>query len=145
MLVKLKPEILTEKLNQSIQVFELVKKVYDTFDYIDKDKEIFIVLGLHRNNKVKFIDCVSIGTLSATLVYPREVFRRAIKEGASTIILIHNHPSGELIPSNEDDRITKLLQEASKIIGIAILDHLIFGSTGTGYYSYADEGRMIMP
>ncbi len=72
-------------------------------------------------------DLITVGILNASLVHPREVYRRAIKEGASTIILAHNHPSGNSEPSEEDKEITTRLIEAGKIIGIELVDHVIIG------------------
>ena len=81
---------------------------------------------------------VSLGTVSSTLVQPREVFRPAITDGASNVIIAHNHPSGETCPSAEDIKITKQLIEAGKHLEIRILDHLIIG--GTGFLSLRESG-----
>jgi DNA repair protein RadC len=78
-------------------------------DRIDRDKEHFYVMHLDIKNRVKLVEVVSVGTLSSSLVHPRETFRRAVCQGAHAILVAHNHPSGECEPSEEDSKITKLL------------------------------------
>jgi len=95
-----------------------------------ENKEYFVVLSLDsRNNLIKISD-VSIGILNANLVHPREVFEEAILVHAAQVILAHNHPSGDLEPSEEDLMITKRLVEAGKILGIEVIDHLIVSKEG---------------
>ena len=72
-------------------------------------------------------ELISVGTLNSSLIHPREVFNPAIKASANSIILVHNHPSGDCKPSNEDKEVTKKLQDAGKIVGINVLDHVIIG------------------
>ena len=93
----------------------------------DSYREEFLILILDTKNKIKASKTVSIGSINQTLVHPREVFRFAITNNANSIILSHNHPSGDPSPSNEDILITKRLQEAGKLIGIKVLDHIIIG------------------
>jgi DNA repair protein RadC len=90
-------------------------------------KEFFKVLLLNTKNEVMTIDEVSIGNLNSAIVHPREVFSKAIKKSASSIILVHNHPSGNPQPSREDIDLTERLIESGKILGIEVLDHLIIG------------------
>ncbi len=106
----------------------------------DKAKEHFLLLILNTRNKVTSIENVSIGTLNASLVHPREVFREAIRQSASSVILAHNHPSGDEAPSEEDLKITKRLAEAGKILGIEVLDHIIIGKDAA--YSFKEKGLM---
>ena len=94
------------------------------------DRENFVVVLLDTKNKVAGINTVSIGTLNSTVVHPREVFKPAILANAASIILAHNHPSGNLEPSMEDKDVTRRLRQAGDILGIKILDHLIFGEEG---------------
>jgi DNA repair protein RadC len=82
------------------------------------------------------VELVNLGTLTSSLVHPREIFRRAVMQGANSIIVAHNHPSGAADPSDEDLKVTKLLHEAGKLLGIQLLDHLIF--TPTSFYSFKD-------
>ena len=100
-------------------------------------KEHFLVCSLDTRNKLLAIDVVSIGTLTASLVHPRELFGHAIKRHAAHIIISHNHPSGELEPSEDDLKITKRLVDAGKIMGIEVLDHLII--TQNSYLSFKEK------
>ena len=90
-------------------------------------KEFFQVLMLNTKNEIIMVDNVSIGNLNSAVVHPREVFSRAIKKSASSIILVHNHPSGNPQPSREDIDLTGRLMESGKILGIEVLDHIIIG------------------
>ena len=90
-------------------------------------KEIFSILLLNTKHEVLGIEQISVGSLNASIVHPREVFVAAIKKSCSAIVLAHNHPSGDPAPSKEDIQITKRLIEAGSIIGIRVLDHVIIG------------------
>lgn len=108
----------------------------------DSDREKFVVVYLNTKNEPTAIHTVSIGTLNSALVHVREVFKGAILSNSASMILSHNHPSGNNVyPSSEDLQITERLVEAGKIIGIEILDHLIIGSTGS-FYSFKQDGKM---
>jgi DNA repair protein RadC len=100
-------------------------------------KEHFFVISLDTRNNYIGIDEISIGTLTASLVHPRETFESAIKRHAAHIIISHNHPSGETEPSEDDIKITKRLVDAGKIMGIEILDHLII--TSNSYLSFKEK------
>ena len=107
--------------------------------------EHFWVLCLDRKNRL--LRCVEVtkGTATNSLVHSREVFREAIKLSATAIIAVHNHPSGDPSPSRADIQVTRQLREASKVIGIDLLDHVVVGETtkdpqGLGYYSFNDAG-----
>jgi len=106
----------------------------------DLRKEIFKVLLLNRANRLIKEVTISEGTLDASIVHPRDVFREAILEPASGILLIHNHPSGNPNPSEEDLRITKQLVEAGRLLGIKVYDHIILA--GGSYRSLADDGLL---
>lgn len=119
------------------------KSPKDVADYYipqmrDLKKEVFKAALMNGANRLIRDITISEGILNASLVHPREVFREAVLEPTSGIILIHNHPSGESRPSEEDIRITRQLVEAGKIFGIKILDHLIIAKDS--YKSLADEG-----
>ncbi|MBI4009021.1 DNA repair protein RadC [Candidatus Roizmanbacteria bacterium] len=103
-----------------------------------KGKEYFVAFYLDMRNQVIKREIVSIGTLNASLVHPREVFEPAVKHLAAQIILSHNHPSGEAEPSDEDVELTKRLIEAGKILGIEIIDHVIV--TDKDYLSLKEKG-----
>ena len=104
------------------------------------DREQFCVLLLDTRNKTIGLNIVSTGTLSSAMVHPREVLKPAILSNASAMILAHNHPSGELMPSAEDKAITKRIIQASSIIGITVHEHLIISMEEDQYFSFADKG-----
>lgn len=103
-------------------------------------KEHFICLLLNTKNHVLVKETISIGSLSAAVVHPREVFRPAIKRAAASIVCAHNHPSGDPTPSNEDIQLTARLVESGKIIGIEVLDHMVFGNDR--FYSLKEHGHI---
>lgn len=103
------------------------------------DRECFLVLALDVKHQPTAIHTVSVGTLNSSLVHPREVFKMAILGNAGSIILAHNHPSGDPTPSKEDMEVTKRLVEAGKILGIEVLDHIIIGSNSR-YVSFKEKG-----
>ena len=98
-------------------------------DLRDLAQEAFVIITLNAKNKVIQRHLVSIGTVISALVHPRECFRPAILDGASAIILSHNHPSGDPTPSAEDLKITRQLISAGEIMGIKVLDHVVIGDT----------------
>ncbi len=101
-------------------------------------QEIFIVFCLDSQNQVVGYHICTIGTVNESIVHPREVFKAAILSNATAIILVHNHPSGSLNPSREDEHTCERLKEAGKIVGICVLDFLIIG--GKGYCSFKEMG-----
>jgi DNA repair protein RadC len=103
-------------------------------------KETFKILCLDRANNVIGIHTVSEGGVSGTVVDVKMIFSTALLANASGIILAHNHPSGSLIPSEPDKKITAKIKKAGDLLDIAVLDHLII--TSTGFYSFADEGMI---
>jgi DNA repair protein RadC len=100
--------------------------------------EEFHVLLLNTSNQVKKDILISTGTLNASIVHPRDVFRQAVIENAASVILLHNHPSGNPTPSKEDISLTKQIVEAGKMMNISVFDHLIVA--GDDYYSFAKNG-----
>ena len=103
------------------------------------DREEFLVLLLDAKNKLLGFNVVSVGSLTSSLVHPREVFKPAILANAASIILLHNHPSGDPIPSAEDLHITGRLKKTGEIMGIRVLDHIIIGNCGA-FVSFMDDG-----
>lgn len=101
------------------------------------DREQFLVCGLDAKHRLIGINLVSIGSLSLSIVHPREVFKALILMNAAAWLCAHNHPSADVTPSREDIALTKRLREAAELLGITLLDHLILGE---GYYSFADQG-----
>lgn len=104
------------------------------------DREVFKGLYLDRKNCLKFVENISIGGLNNSIVHPREVFKPAVKRSAASIIVAHNHPSGNPEPSIEDISITKRLVEAGQIMGIEIIDHIIIGDNV--WISLKQSGQM---
>ncbi len=103
-------------------------------------QEHFLCITLNGAHEVTGIHTVSVGLVNRTLVHPREVFRPALEESAAAIICAHNHPSGHLEPSSEDTEITRRLSEAGRILGIPVLDHIIF--YGSRFYSFLSDGKI---
>jgi len=119
-----------------------IKCAKDVYEYAlpllsGKDKEHFMILHLDSKNKIIKDEIISIGILNASLVHPREVFKSAIKESANAIVLVHNHPSGDYTPSQEDKEITERLFDAGEVLNIKVLDHVIIGKEG--YWSWKEE------
>ncbi len=104
------------------------------------DREEFIVILTDNKNKMLEFNVVSTGSLTASIVHPREVFKPAILTSAAGIILTHNHPSGDPAPSPEDVEITKRLKEVGEMMGIRVLDHVIVGDNR--YFSFSDKGMI---
>src|SRR6266542_3048024 len=107
----------------------------------DVDREHFVIILLNQKNRVIGINTVSIGSLTASIVHPREVYKSAILSNAASIICGHNHPSTDCQPSREDRAITTRLVEGGKLLSISVLDHIIIGGEGK-YFSFADEGLL---
>ena len=106
-------------------------------DLRDLKKEHFVALYINARNKLIHRDLVSVGTLNANLVHPREVFEPAIARSSVQVVVAHNHPSGDSEPSEDDLVITKKLVEGGKLLGIEVIDHIII--TKTGYLSFKDK------
>ncbi|WFA09518.1 JAB domain-containing protein [Tissierella sp. Yu-01] len=105
----------------------------------DLDREQMIAISLDTKSQPTNVTVVSVGTLNASLCHPREMFKVAILSNANSIIISHNHPSGDTRPSNEDIKITERLAEIGNLMGIPIIDHIIAGEDG-GYYSFKEGG-----
>ncbi len=106
----------------------------------DLAHEEFIALLLNRRNKVLFTDQISVGGVSGTLVDMKKLFLNAVEQQASAMIIAHNHPSGNLRPSEADRQLTRKVKKASELLDINLIDHLIISEEG--YFSFADEGLM---
>ena len=122
--LKVKPK------NCTISPEEIAKRCRD---FRKKKKEHFCVFFLNSQNNILGREIVSIGTLNASIIHPRESFRKAVQKCANSVIFVHNHPSGGLTPSAEDIATTHRLKDAGKILGIEVLDHIIV--TKEQYYS----------
>jgi DNA repair protein RadC len=95
-----------------------------------EQREHFVVLLLNARHEVMTLETVSVGSLNASIVHPREVFKPAVLASAASLVLVHNHPSGDPDPSEEDISITKRLVEVGDLLGIGVLDHVIVASRG---------------
>lgn len=118
--------MIQEQVGNSENIAKITHQLMKHF-YEDKDREIFTVLFVNSKLKVIGFNIVSIGSLNQSVVHPREVFKPAILANAANIILCHNHPSGDPVPSLDDKHITQRLIEAGKLLGIEVIDHVIIG------------------
>lgn len=107
----------------------------------DYDREALVVLTLDTKNKINSITVASLGSVNSSIVHPREIFKTAILSNAASIIISHNHPSGDPTPSKEDISITTRLKECGKILGIEVLDHVIIGEYDK-YLSFKEKGLL---
>ena len=125
-------ELAKRGLNQGIGIEPAITSPADVLglltDIKDLRKEYFVALFLNARNQVICRENVSVGSLNASLVHPREVFVPAVGSSAASVILAHNHPSGDVTPSREDIELTRRMVQAGEIMGIEVLDHLIVGS-----------------
>jgi DNA repair protein RadC len=104
----------------------------------DHHHEVFAVVFLNRANRINHFEVISEGGITGTVADPRIILKKALEEDAVSIILCHNHPSGNLLPSRADEELTRKIKEASKYFDIKVLDHIIVSEEG--YYSFSDEG-----
>ena len=122
-----------EPIRDSITAVQLFRPCFEGLD-----REHFLVCGLDAKHRVIGINVVSVGSLTLSIVHPREVFKPLIVMNAAAWLASHNHPSGDATPSQEDRLLTKRLREAGDLLGITLLDHVILGEAR--HYSFADEG-----
>jgi len=127
-------------IKQNIKITSADDVYRELQEYSRKKQEYFLCITLDGASHIIQKRIISIGTLNQSLVHPREVFADAIADRAAGIIIAHNHPSGQLLPSIEDKRVTKRLKEVGAIMGIELLDHVIL--SGEGYFSFRDEGLL---
>ncbi len=130
---------------EEVSSFPVIRSSQDAYEYInsyvkDLDYEKFCVIYLAQSNKVKGAECISMGGINGTVVDIRLLFKGVLDMKATSIIVVHNHPSGMLKPSLQDEETTRKIIAAGKLLDIRVLDHLIIG--GNGYYSFADDGKM---
>ncbi len=128
-----------QSVSSAFEVSKVLSAILETESELDRDKEHLWIVGLNAKNVIKFIDLASLGTLTNSLVHPREVFRLAVNRGVASIIAGHNHPSGDPAPSRDDIAVTERLKKAGEILGIAVLDHVIIGNDGQ-YASLKEKG-----
>lgn len=107
----------------------------------NKDREHLLVVGLNTKNEPTIINVAHIGTVNQSIATPRDIFKPVLLSNASRMIVAHNHPSGHVEPSEQDIKLTKRLQEAGRLIGIELMDHLIVGPNDT-YYSFKETDQI---
>jgi DNA repair protein RadC len=103
-----------------------------------KKHEVFVVMFLNRANKINHYETISEGGITGTVADPRIILKKALENDAVSLVLCHNHPSGSLKPSRQDEELTQKIKEAARYFDIRVLDHLIVSEEG--YFSFADEG-----
>lgn len=120
--------------------FQNSRDLFESFreEFAALDREYFVMITLDSKNRTIGYHTVSIGSLSTSVVHPRECLKAALLDSAAAVIFLHNHPSGDPAPSREDRECTSRLAAAAKILGIRVLDHVVFGETE--YFSFADAG-----
>ena len=127
------PLWVTKRFTRPIEVFEIFRGLRD------EAKEHFIALHLDGKNRILCFDRVSVGSLNQSIVNPRDLFKTACLSSAASLIIAHNHPTGDPTPSREDIEITRRLKEAGDLLGIKLLDHIIIGDT---YLSFVEQGML---
>jgi DNA repair protein RadC len=125
------------RLLNSEDIYHIMQRILLRENKIERNKEHFWIIGLAQNNRILYVELISIGTINQLPVEPMEVFSVALQKRTVKIILVHNHPSGNVRPSEEDKDITDRLIQVGKIINIKIIDHLII--TEKTYYSFSDN------
>ena len=138
--IELGSRLFKEKSEKEIYINSSEDAIKELAHIKENKKENFVVLYLDARNKLIYKETVSIGSLTANLVHPREVFEPAVRYLAAQIVLAHNHPSGDPEPSEDDLEITKRLVESGKILGIEVLDHIIVAKDG--FFSFKNKGLL---
>ena len=123
------------KINNSKEIAVYLKTILKDFNY-----EVFVALLLNRSHKIISYEIISKGGIAGTVADPRVILKKALDAGASSLIICHNHPSGNLQPSQQDDLLTQKIKSAALYFDIKLLDHIIVSEEG--YYSFADEGKL---
>lgn len=126
-----------KKITSPKEIANIFQNILAFENDFSKDQEHFWVVGLNQKNVTQYIDLVSLGTVNESIIHPREVFRMAIHKGVVSILVCHNHPSGDLTPSNDDFKAIKRLKEVGDILGIKLIDSLIISSTE--YLSFREK------
>ncbi|OGV53885.1 MAG: hypothetical protein A2X45_08840 [Lentisphaerae bacterium GWF2_50_93] len=116
-------------------------QVYDEFKSLSQaDQETLWILGMNAKNKVMLKELISLGSLDVAVVYPRVIFKRLLMTDSSSLILVHNHPTGVPDPSNDDIRLTSVVKDGAKIFDIKVLDHIIIGDSS--YFSFRERNLL---
>ena len=126
------------KILNSDDIFNIMQEILLREEKIDQEKEHFWLIGLANNNRIQYIELISLGTIKAATVEPMNVFRIAVMKGSAKVIMVHNHPSGELQPSEADKDITDRLIQVGIILDVPVADHLIISTKS--YLSFVGTG-----
>jgi DNA repair protein RadC len=119
---------------------DVVRLAKPVFAELDADKEHFVLFALNNKHRINGYKVISTGTLTASLIRPGDVYRAALHLAAAAVVFVHNHPSGDPMPSQEDQEITRRLRECGKMLAIRVLDHVILGAER--HYSFSDRGLL---
>lgn len=121
-------------------LFMVMQRILIREEKIDQDREHFWIVGLANNQRILFIELVSLGSVNSTIAKPMDVFGLALQKRAVRVVLVHNHPSGELSPSDQDKELTDQMIQVGIIVDTPVYDHLII--TTNSYYSFRDSGLL---
>jgi len=132
-----RPFVFGPRADGSDEAAKIARAIYET---LDADKEHFVLLAFNQKHRLIGYKHISTGSLTASLVHPREVFTAALEFRAAALVFVHNHPSGDPMPSQEDVEITRRLKECGEILGFRVLDHIILGEDRI--YSFSDRGAL---
>lgn len=128
------------KIGSPDDIFDIMQKILLRENRVGQAKEHFWVMGLATDHKIAYIELVSLGSISAAVVTPLEVFHLAVGKKSPKVVFVHNHPSGSLEPSAADKALTATLVDGATTLAIDVLDHLIISTTG--YYSFSENGLL---
>ena len=128
------------KVMNSSMVFKVMKQILMRENEIERDQEHVWIVCLAANNKILNIELISLGAIDETIIKPMQVFRIAILKGAVKLMMIHNHPTGELVPTSTDQDITDRMIQVGNIVNVKVIDHLVISEEH--YYSFDDHGLM---
>ena len=136
MLIKTK----IKKVSNPENVQNIFQTILETEDEISREQEHFWVISLGNRQEIKTIELLALGRINSVGVQPRDIFRRAIINGATSIVICHNHPSGNIEPSCDDLKITEQIKRGGKLLGITLIDHIIISDNQ--YYSFRANNQL---
>ncbi|MBU1289961.1 hypothetical protein KKG85_01820 [Patescibacteria group bacterium] len=139
MRIKISDKIRKTKISDPKKIAKILTEVLKSEEKDDRMKEHFWAVYLNARNAITRIELIGLGVLNAGLIHPRETFRPAITASSASLIILHNHPSGEIEPSEDDLKTTKRIAEAGKILGIELFDHIII-NLKNDYFSFKEKG-----
>lgn len=141
MRIKINDKLRKTKISDPKKIASILTKILKSEEKDDRMKEHFWAVYLDARNAITRIELISLGVLNAALIHPRETFRPAVVASAAGLIVLHNHPSGDIEPSEDDLETTKRIAEAGKILGIELFDHIII-NLKNDYFSFKAKGLL---